>query len=282
MTQDGQPRKELIVMRQELPSGAHATRTYRGTLSYDAATLTYSFVTTEAGASASATWRFDAASQSYQLSVATPELSLATLELRPEGGFLPEGGDGTVSVGNLGGAQVDSDYYADWLRVLEGGAPVGYARFDIQTIRPRSAPTSAIVVAHHWFCVAAEQAGQPVWITAWRIDTDATTNWNVTVARGSGAGWATTATSDESGAAYPLAVEILEWQTIPELNPPKRTGSRWRITAGQQASGDLIDMEISVPPGQFIRDAKPVGLAAVTNALPLRHTYAHDTYLIPI
>jgi hypothetical protein len=260
LTEDGQPRKELIVMRQELPSGAHTTHTYRGTLGYDAASLTYSFETNEQGASASATWQLDAENQVYRLSVATPELALASIELRPEGGFLPEGGDGAISIGALGGAQVDSDYYADWLGVFESGVAVGAARLDMQTVKPRGLPSGELLLAHSWFCVAAEQGGQPLWLTAWRIETDTTLHWNITVARG-GTDWSVTATDETSAAAHPLAVEILEWQAIPNTSPPQRTGSRWRITAGQRTPGDLLDIEVAVPPGQFIRGARVISLA---------------------
>jgi hypothetical protein len=263
LVQNGQPRKELIVMRQELPSGNHATRTYRGTISYNEATATYSFVTTENDATASASWRFDSQTQKYLLSVATPELTLTEIELQPEGAFLPEGGDGEVTVGNLAGAEIRSDYFADWVRVVEGEQQVGYARFDIQTIRPQAAPNGTARLTHHWFCIAAEQAGQPVWVTAWRIDTpDAPQqdrlNWNLTVARGTGANWATTAVN--GNAVQPLSVEILEWQPIPDTRPPKRTGSRWRVQAGQAQAGDLLDIELRVPPGQFILDARVLNL----------------------
>jgi hypothetical protein len=35
-----------------------------------------------------------------------------------------------------------------------------------------------------------------------------------------------------------------------------RTGSAWRLSAGIIAPGDLIDLEIAVPPGQFAVSAR--------------------------
>jgi hypothetical protein len=265
-------RNELLVMRQQFGgAGAHATNTYPGTLSYDAGTTTYSFVAT-ANPAITATWRLDAQMGRYTLSVASPELLLDNLLITPVGGLIPEGGAGVVSSGvfRLNNLVVDvaSDYYADWAVLSSGGGPVGVGRLDMQTLRPNlssgPAPTG---FSHHWFAAAATLADDtPAWVSGWQIVTGPSAAWGVTVATGSGPGWDVSSVGSDSGfvGAQPLEVTILEFQPIPTLTPPQRTGRRWRLRAGQGAAGDLIDLELAVQPGQFIKGARVSEATSIT------------------
>lgn len=253
---------QLLVMREELTGAApHATRTYPGRLDYDAATATYTF-TPQGQAAPAATWRLDAAAQAYALDVSTPELTLQGLTLAPVGDLIPEAGTGRITTARLAGADVLSDYHADWVAIRRGDALLGYGRLDMQTIEPASIPASSdFDFAHHWFAVAGETAAGPVWVSAWRLDSEVTT-WVATLARGAGAGWPVESYSELTPAfAHPVAVEILDWQRQPVAAgaPAERTGRAWRITAGRAAPGDLLDLTIRVPPGQFIVGARVGG-----------------------
>jgi hypothetical protein len=252
-------RQELIVMREDFTGATgHATRTYRGTLAYSADLRTYNFVATE-DPSVAATFRFDSASTSYALNLTSPELTLVDLTLRPAGDLIPEGGDGEITSGNFGNTTVLSNYYADWLTIEQGGAQVGLARLDMQTIRPQGIPESFAGFSHHWFALAGTLSDcTPVWISAWEIISGSQTVWTVTIARGVEASWNVVSYTEEStGFAAPLAVEILNWQPQPASStspgaPARRTGKRWRLSAGLNAANDLIDLTLAVPPGQFI------------------------------
>ncbi|HMQ30670.1 MAG TPA: hypothetical protein PKD53_08060, partial [Chloroflexaceae bacterium] len=156
--------QELLVMRQDFRGdGAHTTRTYRGGitgggLSYDAATATYSFVA-DGNPAVTASWRLDSATQTYTLSVATPELTLSNLLLTPVGQLIPEGGTGAISSGQIvvNGVPVtvNSEYYADWVAISGGGQELGHARLGRQTPNPNlGAGGGAPSVLHPWLCPA--------------------------------------------------------------------------------------------------------------------------------
>jgi hypothetical protein len=241
---------ELLVMRKDA-TGAFSSATYPGTLAYDAGTATYTFQAS--GGEASATARYDG--QSYRLSLSSPALTLADAVLRPRGDIIPEGGDGLIDVGQLLGFRLESDYYADWAAVELGGQAVGVARVDMQGLRPKSlTPAPLGDYDHHWFALAGTQntpsGPRPVWVSAWRIVSGGT-YWSVTIAAGaSGQAFSYTETS---GALAPLAVAETAWQPVPALGnaPVRMTGAAWHVTAGSNVPGDLIDLRLAVPPGQF-------------------------------
>ena len=262
------PAQELLVERQDLIGGtAPVSKAYTGSLTYDNGSATYTFQANQG--QASATWQLDAASQVYHLSVATPELSLPNVVLRPRGDLIPEGGDGVIGVGQVLGFQIGSDYYADWASIEIGGQPRGVARIDMQGLYPllqgaaaghlRDGPAQASTdYDHHWFAVAGQAGGQPVYVSAWRIEAASGPFWDVTIARISGAGWTVASTTEQSTAIQPLAVRELTWQPLPPSAGlgAMQAGAAWRITAGVRQPGDLIDLEIAVPPGQFASSAR--------------------------
>lgn len=261
-------RNELLVMKEDFAGGAaHRTSTYPGTLRYDPVTATYSFVAS-ADPAVTATWRLDTQAQRYTLSVASPELALSDLLLTPVGNLIPEGGAGLVSSGDFSfngqRVVVQSDYFADWVAISRGGVPAGTGRLDMQTLRPNfgfgAAPTS---YSHHWFAAAATlEDTTPAWISGWQILTGPNAAWGVTIATGAGANWTLRSVGSDSGFSgrQPLEVQILEFQPIPGADPARRTGKRWRLRAGQNAPGDLIDLELAVPPGQFIQSTRVAAL----------------------
>jgi hypothetical protein len=196
--------------------------------------------------------------------------------LRPQGDLIPEGGDGTIDVGQLSGLQVGSDYYADWAAVEIGGTPKGFARVDMQNLYPvlaasRSAGDSAAPTQaeadfdHHWFAIAGQVGGKPVWISAWRIEGPSGPFWDVTIARASGQDWQVASTTELSTTVEPLSVRPLTYQPLPlsagAAFSTANAGTRWRLSAGVASPGDLIDLELAVPPGQF-PDGARFGLAA--------------------
>jgi hypothetical protein len=248
---------QLLVMRQDLAGdGGHAASAYPSTAAYDIPSATYTYTAT-GGAAATATWRLDEAAQRYELSVSSPELSLSGLTLEPVGALIPEAGTGQIVTARFGGVTIFSDYHADWVAIRRDGVTIGYGRLDMQTIRPSGLPQSSDF-SHHWFALAAEAGGEPVWVSAWRLESDVT-SWVVTVARGEGASWRVESlTEATAGVAFPLEVTVLDYQPqpVPPGAPARRTGRRWRLSAGVAAPGDLIDLEIEVPPGQFISGAR--------------------------
>jgi hypothetical protein len=270
-----QPTQELLVERQNLRGdGAFFTNSYTGTLEYDTASATYTFQAALSQVSAVLQW--DDQAHLYWLTIMSPELTLVNIVLRPPGDLIPEGGDGTIGVGQVNGVQVGSDYFADWAVVEIADVPKGFARIDMQGLYPAlttlgSAGTSAAPgqaqadYDHHWFAVAGQLAGQPVWISAWRIEGSSGPLWDVTVARASGVNWQVTSTTEQSVAVAPLMVYPLAYQALPPSAGPAfgaaRAGTRWRLSAGVAKPGDLIDLEIIVPPGQF-PDGARFGLAA--------------------
>lgn len=260
--------QELLVERQDFTGAREfVTRPYSGALTYDSASATYSFAETQGQASAS--WQWDAAAQVYRLSIASPELSLQNVVLRPQGDLIPEGGDGTIAIAPILGLPIGSDYHADWAAVEVGGVARGAARIDIQGLYLASAQAAARLGTaaeaspdydHHWFAVAGQLDGAPVWVSAWRIEAPDGPRWDVTVARGAGPTWQVASTTEQSGAAFPLRLWPLEWQALPASAGPasaaQRTGSAWRLSAGVSQPGDLLDLEIAVLPGQFANTAR--------------------------
>lgn len=261
-------RQELIVMREDFTTGVHTTTTYEGTLSYTAATSTYTF-SVAGNPAVAATFRLNtAAPQSYSVSVSSPELTLSDLTLTPVGELIAEGGDGDISSGSLGNSSVRSDYYADWLTISEAGAPVGFARLDMQTIRPETFGGGGIGgFSHHWFALAGTlQDDTPFWASAWEIISGNTTVYALTLATGSSATgtWQVRSFTEEAPAeASPLSVQIIDWQEQPGTQTGLRTGSRWRLRLGESAPDDRLDVTLAVPEGQFIRGTR-IGSTATT------------------
>jgi hypothetical protein len=260
--------QELLVERQDF-TGARAfvTGPYTGTLTYDSASATYTFL--DAQNQSSATWQWDAAAQVYRLNIASPELSLSNVVLRPQGDLIPEGGDGSISIAPILGLPIGSDYYADWVAVEVGGVARGVARIDMQGLYLASGQAAgwhgldaqaSADYDHHWFAIAGQIDGAPIWISAWRIEAQDGPRWDVTIARGAGATWQVASTTEQSGAAFPLQIWPLDWQPLPASAGPasaaQRTGSTWRLSAGISKSGDLLDLEIAVLPGQFANTAR--------------------------
>lgn len=252
---------ELLVMRKDA-AGAFSSTTYPGTLSYDPGTATYTFAGT--GSAASAVARFDG--QAYHLSLTSPALTLADLVLRPRDPIIPEGGDGQIEAGDLLGFALDSDYYADWAVAQLGGNSVGVARVDMQGLRPKStAPVPTGDYDHHWFALAGTQntpgGPRPVWVSAWRIVSGGTF-WNVTIAAGGGAAVSYT---EASSVSAPLAVAETAWQAVPTLTSGwnRFTGAGWHLTAGASAPGDLLDLQVAVPAGQFASGGRAFSDGAV-------------------
>jgi hypothetical protein len=253
---DSDPSPQLLVMRQGFGGAAeHASNNYLSTKNYANGTHTYNATS----GAASAVWSFDSTAQTYQLNLSSPELSFADLILEPVGSLIPEGGDGEIITAAFGGVEIVSDYYADWVRILRDGTLLGYGRLDMQTIKPRlSQEPGPRNFSHHWFAVAALVGGEEVWITAWRLVSN-TVSWVITIARGSGETWSVESiTEGTAGVAFPLDVTILAYQPQPVEagQPARRTGQRWRLRAGRAAQGDILDLEIGVAPGQFIKEGR--------------------------
>jgi hypothetical protein len=259
--------QELLVERQDFSGDkTFATKAYTGTLTYDTASATYSFQAAQGQASAA--WQWDAGAQVYHLQVSSPELSLQNIVLRPQGDLIPEGGDGTITVAPILGIPLGSDYYADWAAVEVGEVAQGFARVDLQGLYLASAGRNSRKLAaessadydHHWFAVAGQIDDAPAWISAWRIEAQDGPRWDVTIAYGAGSTWQVASTTEQSGAAFPLRIWPLAWQPLPSsaaaAKRGQRTGCAWRLSAGIIAPGDLIDVEIAVPPGQFAASAR--------------------------
>ncbi len=266
----GSRTQELLVERQDFSGDkAFATRPYTGSLTYDFPSATYSFQDSQG--QASATWQWDDAAQVYHLTVASPELSLQNIVLRPQGDLIPEGGTGSIAIAPIQGIPLGSDYYADWVAIEVSGGATGVARIDMQGLYLASARGSLGVSPaapasndydHHWFAIAGQLDGAPAWISAWRIEAQDGPRWDVTIARGAktGLNWQVDSTTELSGAAFPLTVWPLEWQPLPSSAAAakigQRTGKAWHLSAGISQPGDLIDLEIAVPPGQFASSAR--------------------------
>jgi hypothetical protein len=258
--------QELLVERQDFTGNqAFKAKSYPGMYTYNSSSGTYTFQSSPA--LASATWQWDDTNKIYNLNLTSPELSLSNVVLRPQGDLIPEGGDGDIRVGERLGIQVGSDYHADWTVIEIGGVQKGVARVDMQGLYPafQAAATALAQTGtdydHHWFAVAGQRGGEPVWISAWRIETQNGPLWDVTIARGGGGSYSSvpSSTTEESGVAYPLTVQLLAWQPLGTVDPALSdlsTGQRWRITAGVSQPGDLIDLDITVPPGQFVTGAR--------------------------
>jgi hypothetical protein len=221
----------------------------------------------------------DTAAQNYRLTVTSPELSLQDVVLQTQGDLIPEGGDGVIRVGQAQGFQIGSDYHADWTRMEVGGQPHGVARVDMQGLYPllQSAavaramgspgPTQASAdYDHRWFAVAGQADGQAVWISAWRIEAPGGPFWDVTIARANGQDWQVASTTEQSAAVEALTIRELAWQALPPTagEGALRAGAAWRITAGVLRPGDLLDLEIAVPPGQFATSARFGTLGGLT------------------
>ncbi len=108
---------------------------------------------------------------------------------------------------------------------------------------------------HRWFVIAVDlNNGSPAWVSAWKIEDQDGPFWCVTIALGSGETWQVFSLTeeDESSLAAPLEVTTLAWQSLPpEAESDQSTGAKWRLTAGKNQPNDLIDLTVTVPPGQF-------------------------------
>lgn len=245
---------QLLVQRQNFKDDlAFAEKVYEdGTLSYDSTTATYTFEVGQApNTEILASWQWDETEGVYKLMMMTPELTLTDVVLRPQGTLIAEGGDGDIQVG-INGLQVGSDYHADWTKIEIGGAERGIARVDMQGLRLISSDDSTDQEQeydHHWFAIAATLAsGKTVWVSAWRIEYFDSPFWGVTIVSGSDQNWQIEQTLTEESGETPLQVEILAWQPTPVVTDSSVTGRRWRVVA----PNNILDVEISVPAGQFI------------------------------
>jgi len=258
--------QELLVERQNFSGDqAFATHPYIGTLTYDKASATYTFQDSQSPVNA--TWQWDAGASVYRLNVVSPELTLQNVVLRPQCDLIPEGGNGIITIAPILGLPIGSDYYADWVVIEVDTAEMGVARVDIQALYPVFTAQNSLLAAtpsadydHHWFAVAGQSAGAPIWISAWRMEAQDGPRWDVTIARSVGTGTPAASTTELSGAAFPLSVRPVAWQPLPSTAAAaasgQRTGSAWHLSAGMIQPGDLIDLEIVVPPGQFAPSAR--------------------------
>ncbi|MEM7118616.1 MAG: twin-arginine translocation signal domain-containing protein [Chloroflexota bacterium] len=274
----GDSRQELLVQRQDLAgSGNFVGNTYSGTLSYDAASATYTFV--DETAVSAVTWTWDEALQQYRLTANTPELVLTDLVLQPQGALIPEGGDGDINVGRAQGIPVVSNYDADWVLISQDGVEKGVGRLDMQGLRPsflrkfdlgQAEPDKASRAAsqdvepggydHDWFAVAAELVdGTAVWISAWRIEDDISgPYWTTTIATGSGQNWAIATSLTETSTTDALVVTEQAWQPLPPSTGVEhlRVGRVWRI----QAPNNVLDITVGVIAGQLTISPRHAGL----------------------
>lgn len=276
-----QPAQELMVERQDFTGAkTFASGSYTGTLTYNQNTFTYAFQ--DSGNQASASWQWDDAAGVYRLTVSSPQLNLSNVVLRPQGGLIPEGGDGDIRVGEVAGFSVGSDYHADWTTVEIGGNSAGVARLDMQGLYPLLQAAAARPAAtaadydHHWFAIFGSVGGRPVRVSCWRIESASGPYWVVTIARGgNGAAYdALISRTEANTMAHPLAVQPLAFQPLPSDVPAElkglKTGQRWRVTAGQTTPGDLLDLTVEVPPRQFAQSARfgaAAGLSWMEEAL---------------
>ncbi len=252
----GAQSQECLVQRQDFTgSQTFAGNRYTGMLSYNDSTATYSFKLNPGPELV--LWQWDNAAGVYRLNVATPELTLADVVLTPVGDLIPEGGDGDIRVGRLAGISLVSNYHADWVTIKLGGVEKGVARVDmqgLQSIVPLTLAAAPADYDHDWFAIAAQLSnGTPVWISAWKNEDVDGPFWCATVALNSGAGWSASSVTDEDIIAAPLSIRVIEWQSLPAAaGSAEGAGVTWRLTAGVNQANDLIDMQLTVPRGQFI------------------------------
>ena len=279
--------QELLVERQEFTGKQRFVgATYPGKITYDPTSISYIF-TNEQGMILS-NWTWDTHAQVYRLTIATPELSLSDVILTPQGDVIAEGVNGVVNGGTLGSIPLKYGYHADWTAITVNGVPQGIARVDMEGVLlslNEVVGTTPVVQDddHHWFVLAGELSGEPVWITASLGETSNGQFWGVTIATGSGASWQVTSVTEAQAIADPLEVHVLELQVIPEAGdiaqPKARTGTRWRIAAGLVQAGDLIDVELAVPPGQFVSDERQGLLGGASKAEEGVGYEAHGTIM---
>lgn len=246
----------LTVQRQDCAGGQDfAGNTYTGTLTYDSPTATYSFE--DSSNQELVNWRWDNSAQVYTLTVATTELSLTNVTMVPQGALIDEGGDGNIKVGRIGNILVDSNYYADWTTLEIGGVEKGVARVDMQVLL-RGDDTTEVSndYDHRWFALAANlNGGTQAWVSAWKIEDFDGPYWTVTIATGSDTTWNifSVTEEDEGALAEPLTVTTLARQNLPaSTGLDISTGKKWHLTAGSNQANDLLDIQITVPEGQFI------------------------------
>jgi len=246
----------LTVQRQDFTGDQNfAGRTYTGTLTYDTPTATYSFK--DGSNQELVNWQWDNSVQLYKLTVATAELVLTNVTMIPQGALIDEGGDGFIKAGRIGNVLVNSNYYADWTTLEIGGVEKGVARIDMHVLLKDSITTEVSTdYDHRWFALAADlDDGTPAWVSAWKIEDFDGPYWTVTIATGSDMTWNVLSITeeDEGSLAEPLTVTTLERQNLPAstgLN--NSTGKKWHLTAGNNQANDLLDLQITVPEGQFI------------------------------
>lgn len=260
-------KQELLVQKQDFNGGAPLSDSYAGSLSYAPGTGSYTFQ--GAGNSASAVFQLDPNTQLYHITLSSPNLSFADMVLHPQGALIPEAGDGLISIGTGLGFPIDSDYYADWTVVELGGQARGVARVDMQGLRLVGLPSGGSAdYDHHWFALAGTVENAPIWITAWRIETAGGPLWDVTIAKGASP-WLLSFKTEADAMIQPLTVRPLAGQPTPVLAGapgPHTTGTSWHISAGAAQPGDLLDLTISVPPGQFAQGAR-IGATGTTSFL---------------
>ncbi len=251
--------QQLLVQRQSLNGDqAFAYQVYAGTREYDIPSATYTFK--DGDNQTLATWNWNETDQQYELTVTTTELTLSDVLLKPQGDLIAEGGDGEIQAGRIKGVLIDSDYHADWASIEIGEQEKGIARIDMQGLRPAGPPQPETrKYAHNWFAIAVELSDETLaWISAWRIEALEGPYWTVTIAQGSGETWTIERSLTEGDLTTPLAVQVLEWQDIPDTGPaPKQAGRKWRLTAPDGS----LNLDVAVPPGQFIIGNPLAGLS---------------------
>lgn len=241
------------------PELSQTSASYSGQLQYDTGTNTYIFTRQDQEL---ARWQFDTATDSYNLTVTAPELSLDSLILSPIGPQIAEGGTGQISAGHIDRIELESDYHATWASIVDKDKkPVGISRIDCQGLNPRfdsTPPPHPDQITpdydHNWFALAATTFDGPSFLSCWRIKDPAYSDkWGITLARFTPTGWVSQSFTENDNLAFPLSIEIVSTQSAPAPAPAAElAGQKWRISAGRNSAGDLIDVEVEVPPGQFL------------------------------
>lgn len=256
---------QLLVEKIDLASGenfVHAV--YDGMRTYEPSIDRYIFT---AENDVSLVWDWVETSGVYRLDLSTPELRFYDVVLRPCGDLIAEGGTGIIDVGeiNVGDEALvmGSTYHADWVQLEMGGQLLegSIARLDMQSLYPTGErATGGGDYDHNWFALSGDVEGEPVYISAWRIESTRGPRWDVTIARTIDGAWTAQSFTHDDRAVQPLQVTPLSFQPIPGPPSPalgsNQTGASWQLQAGTTKPSDLLDITLAVPPGQFISGAR--------------------------
>jgi len=253
--------QQLLVMRHNLNTKETQKNTYDGTRSFDESTSAYTFE--DEGGNKLAELSYNEANDSYSMKIQTIEFNSDKIDdgglvLNPQGNLIPVSKDGNFTVASFDGGRIDTNYFADHVRVeRQNGDVVGYGRRDSENLELEGSAPLQLDIDHTWVHISGDlKDGKQVYITVWGSKTGGDYKFSdiMVVDPNTGGIEEMIQLNDEDG-GFDLNFEpTLREQETP---PDQTKKSKYQMAHGGKVlaklnGNNLFELEIDGDPGQII------------------------------